>query len=63
MVQPKFAEAAAIVMTVIRTALRNGLASSLYLKWAFKNIEISKPERLLPWSKSVSDWCRLFKHG
>ena len=51
MVQPKFAEAAAIVMTVIRTALRNGLASSLYLKWVFKNIETSKPERLLPWSE------------
>ena len=55
------AEAAAIAMTVIRTALRNGLAPSLYLKWVFENIESMEVRDLLPWSDCVPSECRLLK--
>ena len=55
------AEAAAIAMTVIRTALRNGLAPSLYLKWVFENIEGMEAKDLLPWSDHVPSECRLLK--
>ena len=55
------AEAAAIAMTVIRTALRNGLAPSLYLEWVFENVERMEAKDLLPWSERVPDKCRLLK--
>ncbi len=46
---------AVIAMAVIRTALRNGLAPSLYLKWVFENIKTTRHGDLLPWSKLVPE--------
>lgn len=54
------AEAAGIAMTVIRTALRNGLIPERYIEWAIANSVRMKPEELLPWSDKVPDSVRAF---
>lgn len=53
------ADAAAVLMTVIRTALRNALIPERYLCWVLKNITAKKPEELLPWSDGVPEDCRI----
>ena len=52
------AEASATMMTVIRTALRNGLIPERYLAWLFENSRKLPTERLMPWSDDVPDSCR-----
>ena len=52
------AEASATMMTVIRTALRNGLIPERYLAWLFENSGKLPTERLMPWSEDVPDACR-----
>lgn len=52
------AEASATMMTVIRTALRNGLIPERYLAWLFENSLRLPTERLMPWSDDVPDSCR-----
>ena len=52
------AEASATMMTVIRTALRNGLIPERYLAWLFENARKLPVERLMPWSDDVPDSCR-----
>jgi len=52
------AEASATMMTVIRTALRNGLIPERYLAWLFENSRKLPTERLMPWSDDVPDSCK-----
>lgn len=52
------ADAAAVLMTVIRTALRNGLVPERYLAWLFENSGKLKPEELVPWSEAVPASCK-----
>ena len=52
------AEASATMMTVIRTALRNGLIPEHYLAWLFENSSKLPAARLMPWSDDVPDSCK-----
>jgi len=52
------AEASATMMTVIRTALRNGLIPERYLAWLFENSAKLPVERLVPWSDDVPASCK-----
>ena len=52
------AEASATMMTVIRTALRNGLVPERYLAWLFENSGKLPTERLMPWSEDVPASCK-----
>ena len=52
------AEASATMMTVIRTALRNGLIPERYLAWLFENANKLPTERLMPWSEDVPESCK-----
>ena len=52
------AEASATMMTVIRTALRNGLMPERYLAWLFENSGRLPVARLMPWSEDVPDSCK-----
>lgn len=52
------AEASATMMTVIRTALRNGLIPERYLAWLFENSSKLPVARLMPWSDDVPDSCK-----
>ena len=52
------AEASATMMTVIRTALRNGLIPERYLAWLFENSGKLPTERLMPWSDDVPATCK-----
>ena len=52
------AEASATMMTVIRTALRNGLIPERYLAWLFENARKLPVKRLMPWSDDVPDSCK-----
>ena len=54
------AEASATMMTVIRTALRNGLIPERYLTWLFENSNKLPTERLMPWSDDVPATCKAF---
>ena len=54
------AEASATMMTVIRTALRNGLIPERYLAWLFENSGKLPTERLMPWSEDVPETCKAF---
>jgi len=54
------AEASATMMTVIRTALRNGLIPERYLTWLFENSNKLPTERLMPWSDDVPTTCKAF---
>ena len=53
------AEASAAMMTVIRTALRNGLIPERYLAWLFENSGRLPVARLMPWSEDVPDSCKV----
>ena len=46
------------MMTVIRTALRNGLIPERYLAWLFENSAKLPAERLMPWSDDVPASCK-----
>ena len=52
------AEASATMMTVIWTALRNGLIPERYLAWLFENSGRLPVARLMPWSEDVPDSCK-----
>ncbi len=54
------AEASATLMTVIRTALRNGLIPERYLAWLFENSGKLPTERLMPWSEDVPETFKAF---
>lgn len=54
------AEASATMMTVIRTALRNGLIPERYLAWLFENSGKLPTARLMPWSDDVPKTCKAF---
>ena len=49
------AKASATMMTVIRTALRNGLIPERYLAWLFENSGRLPVARLMPWSEDVPE--------
>ena len=46
------------MMTVIRTALRNGLIPERYLAWLFENPAKLPVERLMPCSDDVPASCK-----
>ena len=52
------AEVSATVITVMRTALRNGLIPERYLAWPFENSSKLPVARLMPWSEDVPFPCK-----
>ena len=62
---PKGARASAVIYSIIETAKANKLKPFAYLKHVLEAMPNTRPadhERLLPWSKSLPEQCRLNAH-
>jgi transposase len=64
---PRGAKASATIYSIIETAKENGLNPFAYLTWLFEELpQLAEPrgsalDRLLPWSESLPQTCRLAK--
>ena len=61
---PRGAETSAKIYSIIETAKENGLIPYQYLKYVLEiapNITISQMDMLMPWSRSLPDFCKVSK--
>ena len=62
---PVGAKSSAVIYSIVRTALANGLRVEAYLRWLFERfptIDITDAnvlDTLMPWSPAVPDECRM----